>query len=415
MTTNLIVNPFIQFAETDDPDGVFFLIAPKPRTGLQNLRLSRSDQPNLHEVFLDLSQSRFDFLDLEKDIDETERELLHQYGILLEAEDIPEKVLFACFLNEVETTEIEGDISDFIVNPSFHFEPFDFSNFSSRVHNQHSSPHHASIWIKQPLTEIEMGYWLATEEAETAAKFTAGEKLSVPVDSEFLSRLVTSEILTTPEKLATNESKLKEEIEKAQLNYQEHRYVVLPKIFPSAQMQAIRRYYRQYISSGFMPFNDPQSKRYYQHNEPLARVFHNNLAKLMSLIIGKEVIPSYVYAASYVEGAVLAPHTDREQCEFSISFQIDYLPEQENHLSPWGLFVWRPEDAEEPVLTSVSSEFPANCEAEDKNPVVYLASGDGIIYKGRELVHYRYALPKGHSSTSLFFHYVAADFQGYLS
>lgn len=416
MHTNLVVNPFLQLIGSNEPDADYALIAPKPQSGLQQLNISKADQPNLHEVFLDLSQSRFDFLDLEKDINQTELELLHQYGVLVEVESVPDKVLFACFLDEVESVDFEEDISNLIVNPTFHYEPFDFSTFSTRVHGQHLSPHHPSVWIKQPLTEIDMGYWLTNEQAETIAKFTAGEKVSEKIESTFLSKLITSEILTTPEKLAENERKLREELEEAKTNYLKNRYVVLPKIMPPAQMQAMRRYYRQYVGSGFMPFTDPQSKRFYQHNEPLARVFHQSLTKLMCLIIGEEVIPSYVYAASYVEDAVLDPHTDREQCEFSISFQIDYLPEQDNHISPWGLFVWRPDDAEEEeALNYFSKEFPANSEAEDKNPVVYLASGDGIVYKGRELIHYRYALPKDHQSTSLFFHYVAADFQGHLS
>lgn len=135
----------------------------------------------------------------------------------------------------------------------------------------------------------------------------------------------------------------------------------------------------------------------------------------MSLVIGEEVIPSYVYAASYINKADLKPHTDRAQCEFSISFQVDYFPEPENHLSPWGLFVAEPDSPNIDALKNSSNEFPANSEAEDKNTAVYLASGDGLIYKGRELIHYRYPLTEGHQSTSLFFHYVPKDFDGNLS
>ena len=135
----------------------------------------------------------------------------------------------------------------------------------------------------------------------------------------------------------------------------------------------------------------------------------------MSLIIGEEVIPSYVYAASYLENADLKPHIDRAQCEFSISFQVDYLPEPEDQLSPWGLFLTPPYTTVDGGMDYDSTEFPAKSESEDKNTAVYLASGDGLVYKGRELIHYRYPLPQGHQSTSLFFHYVAKDFEGELN
>lgn len=203
--------------------------------------------------------------------------------------------------------------------------------------------------------------------------------------------------------------------EKAKIKYQQDKYVVLRELLPFAQMTAMRRFYRQYVKQGFMPFDDTQSKRFYQHNEPLARYFHQQLAQLMSIIIGEEVIPSYVYAASYINKADLTPHTDRAQCEFSISFQVDYQPEPENQLSPWGLFLTPPDSLADNSLVYNSKEFPAKSESEDKNTAVYLASGDGLIYKGRELIHYRYPLTEGHQSTSLFFHYVPKDFEGFLN
>jgi hypothetical protein len=415
MKNNLLVNPFIQFTASNEPDKYFILTAPKLQSGLQTLKVSKAEQPNLHEVFLDLSAVRFDMLDVELDIDETERELLYQYGILIEPENIPQKPLFACYLDEVENKDFEGDVSAVIVNPAFRFEPFDFTNSKSWISEKCFSSGKSSVWIKQPVTDIEMGYWLDNVQAETVSKFTAGEKLPCAVEPELLSKLMVCGILTTPEMLAENERTQQEILEKAKIKYERDKYVVLQEILPAPQMTAMRRYYREYVKYGFMPFDDSQSERFYQHNEPLARVFHKNLTRLMSLIIGEEVIPSYVYAASYIENADLKPHTDRAQCEFSISFQVDYLPEPENHLSPWGLFVWKPDFAESGAISYSSEEFPASAEAEDKNPRVYLASGDGLVYKGRELIHYRYTLPRGHQSTSLFFHYVPKDFEGKLN
>src|SRR5205085_12676542 len=125
--------------------------------------------------------------------------------------------------------------------------------------------------------------------------------------------------------------------------------------------------------------------------------------------------PSYVYAASYKEGAVLDPHVDREQCEYSISLQVDYYPEPLDGISPWPLFLEPfvpPKDASASDRRFEQSEFKSD---DELKRAVHLANGDGLLYKGRELVHYRNALPDGNRSTSLFFHYVSESFSGTLN
>lgn len=119
--------------------------------------------------------------------------------------------------------------------------------------------------------------------------------------------------------------------------------------------------------------------------------------------------------ASYIEDADLAPHLDREQCEYSISFQVDYLPEPENGVSPWGLYVSPLKEDQTESINLSWDEFPEDNSTNQEVMKINLKNGDGLVYKGRELIHYRYKLPKNHQSTSLFFHYVAHDYQGQLS
>jgi hypothetical protein len=76
--------------------------------------------------------------------------------------------------------------------------------------------------------------------------------------------------------------------------------------------------------------------------------------------------------------------------------------------------LWKPAFSKNAPIEYTSNKFPAESEAEDTNTAVYLASGDALIYKGRELIHYRYSLPENHQSTSLFFHYVPKNFAGHL-
>lgn len=414
MTGKLIVNPCLQL-DIHTPEH-YFLLAPKPGESLQSLQINKSERPALHELFLELAQTQFDFLDVEQDISAGEREFLVNHGVLVEAEQAPRRPLFACPLDQVEAAPFDGNLAGLIVNPTFRFEPFSFANLTSWIRERNMSPHQASVWIKAPLTGIETGYWLTPKQAETVAGFTAGEKPPTAIEEEFRSRLTAAGVLVTPESLRQNEQNTADILEQTKERFERDKYTVLEKILPPAQMTAMRSFYRQYVSEGFMPFGDSQVElRFRQHNEPLARFYHRNFTRLMSLLVGEEVIPSYVYAASYKPGATLEPHTDRAQCEYSISFQVDYQPEPEDQVSPWALHVTRPDGPIDDNRMYGWEDFPETLAGGEKRRGIHLASGDGLIYRGRELIHYRYALPAGHKSTSLFFHYVPQGFDGELN
>ena len=131
--------------------------------------------------------------------------------------------------------------------------------------------------------------------------------------------------------------------------------------------------------------------RYVAHNESVARFFHSQIATAVGAIAGAPVKPSYVYVSSYQGGADLPAHTDRAQCEYSVSLLLDYTPEPVDR-SSWPLYL-------------VTASGPV---------AIWQGIGDGLIYRGRELVHYRTKLPEAMTSTSIFFHYVDRDFRGSL-
>jgi len=159
-----------------------------------------------------------------------------------------------------------------------------------------------------------------------------------------------------------------------------------------------------------MKLGDPLvDRRFREPNEPLARFFHHSFTGLMSKLVGREVKPSYCYAAVYIGGADLKPHIDRPMCEYSFSIQIDYQPE--NRTSPWPIFVSTRQLDETGKYSLRWSDFPPGEKTEKS---ILLENGDCLAYKGCELAHYRHELPGGHISTSLFFHYVPLDFAGEL-
>jgi len=68
---------------------------------------------------------------------------------------------------------------------------------------------------------------------------------------------------------------------------------------------------------------------------------------------------------------------------------LDYWPEPRNE-TPW----------------------PLKLETDSGQVAIFQGIGDGLLYRGCELPHWRDRLPEGHMSTSIFFHYVPADFAG---
>jgi hypothetical protein len=92
-----------------------------------------------------------------------------------------------------------------------------------------------------------------------------------------------------------------------------------------------------------------------------------------------------------LSGAELKKHTDREQCEFSVTLCLDFSPEPE-----------------------LATSWPLHLDTAEGTVTVYQALGDGLVYRGTQVPHYRSVLGEGITSTSIFFHYVPAEFSGSL-
>ena len=214
---------------------------------------------------------------------------------------------------------------------------------------------------------------------------------SVPLDVRAI--LAAANILTYRNGVTSSRDDQNEQmIGNAAALFRRRGYAPLRNLLHPFHVAALRRYYRHQIRTGAIELGDRQSvRRYAVHNEPVARFFHHQIASVLSAVAGEPLKPSYVYFASYLSGAELKKHTDREQCEFSVTFCLDFSPE--------------------PAL---ATPWPISLDTSDGTVTVYQALGDGLAYRGTRLPHYRAALPDGQTSTSIFFHYVRQDFSGSL-
>jgi hypothetical protein len=255
-------------------------------------------------------------------------------------------------------------------------------------------------WVRDPLTATFLPFWLGPELEGLLGSLRSHELVPYALPKHLLSPLLAAGILVNKEQIARRNRERAESITRASRLFQEKDYSPLNNLIHPFHIAALRRYYRYLIRTGAVPLGDRQSsRRYVAYNESVARFFHRQMASVVSMIAGEPVKPSYVYLASYLSGAELKKHTDREQCEFSVTLCLDFSPEPVLE-TPWPIRLDTSDNAcDHPHASTVT---------------VYQAIGDGLAYRGTRLPHYRDVLAEDQTSTSIFFHYVAADFTGSL-
>jgi hypothetical protein len=388
MKSRLIVNPLAYVARIKGSEDLS-LGGPVPGRGLTAFRLSRDVDSDLHTVIGDLLDVGIANLDIEKDLNSHQAALLEEHGVLVTEDNVPQQPLFSCMLKDVPTSDALPD--EMIVNPTIEFRPFDLTQFRSLAAN-HLSPHAPTVWINDPDSGVRWGYWLGADEAEVIRQFNAGDRAGLELAPDMASRLFAARILIDGS--GERASDRKRAIDDAAEEFQRDRYAVLENIVEPTQLGALQSYFRRYAEQGFMVLGDGQVPlRFAQNDEPVAAIIHHSLTSMMSRLAGVAVRPTYSYTAVYIGGADLKPHTDRGECVFSFSLQVDYSPAPDTGISPWALYLARHDD---PNRIDPATDV-----------AIHLANGSCVAYMGQELVHYRTPLPEGHRSMSLFFHYVA--------
>jgi negative regulator of replication initiation len=249
-----------------------------------------------------------------------------------------------------------------------------------------------TIWVEDPPTGCLWPYVLG-ERSLTALR-AAEDKHVACSSSDLLRRLLSfTAILIDPDYVTRRVKSWNITRVTSVAAFSERGFVPVSGLLHPFHIGTLRRYYRRLLRTGAFHLGDQQSPlRFVKHNEEVARFFHCQLASVVSQLTGRLVKPSYVYFASYTGGAELPEHVDRPQCEYTLSLCVDFAPEPASD-TPWPLRLTLP----------------------GESLFVYQRLGDALLYRGRQIPHSRDELASNCSSTSLFFHYVDADFVGPLA
>lgn len=246
------------------------------------------------------------------------------------------------------------------------------------------------IWLKDPGSQMIQPFWLDNDQAAHIQGLKPGDPIPSSFKLHALRKMVMAGMAVPEDFFERRRQQWNQMIATTSKLYLEKLYSPLRAVLHPFHVAGLRRYFRHLIRKGALRLGDSQSsRRFIAHNESVLRFFHQQLTATVCAVAGEKVKPSYVYLGAYQGGATLEKHTDREQCDFSLTFCLDYSPEPKL-ATPW----------------------PIQLHTASGTVTVFQAIGDGLFYRGCRVPHSREALPEGHSSTSIFFHYVREDFCG---
>tara|TARA_B100000886_G_scaffold324182_1_gene268627 strand:+ start:315 stop:2381 length:2067 start_codon:yes stop_codon:yes gene_type:complete len=143
-------------------------------------------------------------------------------------------------------------------------------------------------------------------------------------------------------------------------------------------LKILQDFYRNTINENVYLLGDKQSKRYKAHNEPMSRFLHYEILPLIEILTKKKLLPSYTYLSAYIKDSDLPGHTDREDCEYTVSFIVD-KPEGSN----WPIYVHK---KRQPIKHK--GRYPENPPIDECVPVDCDAGGL-MIFQGTDRIHFR--------------------------
>ncbi len=112
-------------------------------------------------------------------------------------------------------------------------------------------------------------------------------------------------------------------------------------------------------------------------NLPFLRELHQEILEQVEQLAECALLSSYVYGRIYQQGAVLAPHRDRDACEVSVTLNVASS-------EPWGIWFEKPDGEKKQVI---------------------LQPGAAAIYLGCDALHWREPFA-GTECIQIFLHYV---------
>lgn len=245
------------------------------------------------------------------------------------------------------------------------------------------------IWVEHPLWGYPEAYWPDAPMLALLQALASGQKDIASLDPDCF------ELLSTAHALVLDDAEQAEQREALFAHWQarlaQEGYLHLPKLISPLQVAALREYTRQRRRLGPLQHEDSRCcKRVFRVYDQVINFWHQHLLRVLRQVTGEALRSSY-NVISYYEDTALSRHKDRDPCIWNVSLALDTQPAAAEG-APWAFW-----------LETVHGPTP-----------ILLQAGDALLYRGREMPHWREPLPPDRQETVLLFHFVDEAYRGSL-
>ena len=393
--SEIIINPSIDV-------GAGFRLRTKDE-GPKEGRFMVKEHPDLCRLLIDLATNNWTSERL-MSIPKHLFDRLLELGVLIESREVPPEVYFRCDLNDLPLNLIPtkaraqlmacNEPGSLVVNKNVygqvtHALPEEIAH---RVPVGDSFvPRKFILWVDDPLTNVLAPYGCDLDHIEIVRALISNKLSPTELDAQTLELLCWIGVLMPGNQLEDRARSWHEVYAEASDQFRANKYAVLRKVIHPMQTAALRRHFRILYESKqiFIDTEQVIGGRYVMTNEGLARFVHHQFASLVSHVTQQQTIATFSNLLVYIPGAVLERHTDRPQCPFNLSLLVDTDPEAD-----------------------MSDSWPIYLEIDGEAKEIRLEMGDGVLYGGITVPHWRNALPEGNLVTVIAGHFAHADFKG---
>lgn len=358
--------------------------------GRRQSTISRQEQPGVFDVVADAARSPRAAVDV-KNLTKKYLLPLLRAGIIVEESNLSPDVHFACVLEERPF----DPRASYTLNPSLWLQrkerlPRAVERFAA--HTAAVASAGPMLWVRDPVTRFVFPLHVSAHEARQLERLMrTGRVASIP--QNLRGALVAARVLLDRTTIARERKRFDAQLVACKEELRERRYTVIRDVLPRLFLDAARRYLRAFDAAGGLhkTFDGQEELRDWRHNEQVSRFIHNQLARMLNRVLADKIKASYAYLVIYRRGARLKKHTDRPQCVWNLSLQIDSQP-----------------------AVVKADAWPIYLEIAKRSHEVTLDVGDCVVYSGTDIPHWRPRLTRARSSTLCFFHFVPRRFRGSL-
>jgi len=236
------------------------------------------------------------------------------------------------------------------------------------------------LWVPRPGSRIAVPYTLAPRLADVVRDLLRHRREPASLAPGAAAALLSIDALESP---ARRPEDWPRRVRGWREELRARGFAVLRDLFEPVFLAALRTYYRRLELEGYLLDGDARRRGApLLYDEPLLSFLGRQLAPIVSRLTDERTRAAFTYLRVYDPRAVLGRHRDRPSCRWNIDLVVGGDPAPSRRTA-WPLWIDGRRGAE----------------------AIRLGLGDGVLYRGDRLSHWRHAQRRGHTTAIASLHY----------